>query len=233
MTYATKRRLRIVVDPDHTVSAIYVAPRGAIACYVLAHGAGAGMMHPFMMAVAKGLAERRIATLRYQFPFMESGSRRPDGPALAQATVLAAVRTAGKLAPRRLLIAGGKSFGGRMTSQAQAAEPLPKVRGLAFLGFPLHPAKKPATERALHLAEVKIPMLFVQGDRDALAEMRLLRPTIKRLGRRAVLQTIEGADHAFDVLVRSGRTDRQAFHELLDAVTAWTSALARSQNTIT
>jgi predicted alpha/beta-hydrolase family hydrolase len=162
-------------DADHTVSALCLAPRGVIAAYVFAHGAGAGMAHPFMEAVAKGLAARRIATMRYQFPSMESGSRRPDRPALAEATVAAAVRKAAPLAPRLPLIAGGKSFGGRMTSQAQAREPLPKVRGLAFLGFPLHLAKKPSTERAAHLAEVHVPMLFVQGDRDTLADMKLLR----------------------------------------------------------
>ena len=224
MTYA--KHLKIVVDAEHTVSALYMAPRGATACYVLAHGAGAGMTHAFMSAVAKGLAERKIATLRYQFPYMEAGSRRPDGPALAHATVLAAVRRAAKLAPRKTLVAGGKSYGGRMTSQAQALKPLPKVRGLAFLGFPLHPAKKPANERARHLAEVKIPMLFIQGDRDALAERGLLLPALKRLGRRAALHMIDGADHSFNVRVSSGRTNIQALHEILDTVASWASTLA-------
>ena len=225
MTNAT-RRLKIVVDAEHTVSALYLAPRGAIACYVLAHGAGAGMTHAFMADMAKGLAERKIATLRYQFPYMEARSRRPDGPALAHATVRAAVRTAAKLAPRKILVAGGKSFGGRMTSQAQAIEPLPKVRGLAFLGFPLHPAKKPSDERARHLADVKIPMLFVQGDRDALAEKRLLRAALRRLGTRAVLHMVDGADHSFNVRVSSGRTNIQALHEVLDTVASWASTLA-------
>lgn len=225
MTHATRRRLKIAVDAKHNVSALYVAPRGAIACYVLAHGAGAGITHPFMSAVAEGLAERKIATLRYQFPYMEAGSRRPDGPALAHATVLAAVRTAARLAPRKKLIAGGKSFGGRMTSQAQALAALPKVRGLAFLGFPLHPAKKPGDQRARHLADVKIPMLFVQGDRDALAESRLLLPIIERLGKRAVLRMIDGADHSFSVRVSSGRTNIQALHEVIDAVASWASTL--------
>ncbi|MCW5734906.1 MAG: dienelactone hydrolase family protein, partial [Enhydrobacter sp.] len=181
----------------------------------------------FMLDVADGLAARKIASLRYQFPYMERGSRRPDGPALAQATVRAAVRAATRLMPRMALIAGGKSFGGRMTSQAQAAEPLPGVRGLAFLGFPLHPAKKPSTSRADHLAQVDIPMLFVQGDRDALAESKLLQPTVRGLGLRATLRTIEGADHSFHVLARSGRTDRQALDEVLDAMASWIAEVVR------
>lgn len=219
------RRLKIAVDADHTVSALYLAPRGAIACYVFAHGAGAGMSHPFMEAISEGLAARRIATLRYQFPYMETGSRRPDRPALAEATVAAAVRRAATLAPRLPLIAGGKSFGGRMTSQAQAREPLPKVRGLAFLGFPLHLAKKPSTERATHLAAVHIPMLFVQGDRDPLADIKLLRSVTKRLGAHSTLHTIDGADHGFSVLVRSGRTDAEALEEVVDTLARWTAGL--------
>jgi predicted alpha/beta-hydrolase family hydrolase len=219
------RRSRVVVDVDHTVSALYLAPRGAIACYVFAHGAGAGMSHPFMEAVAQGLAERKIATLRYQFPYMESGSRRPDRPALAQATVAAAVRKAATLAPRLPLIAGGKSFGGRMTSQAQAFEPLPKVRGLAFLGFPLHLPKKPSKERAAHLSDVDLPLLFIQGDRDALADMRLLRSVTKPFGARAKVHAIAGADHAFAVLVRSGRTNADALEEIVDTLARWTTRL--------
>ena len=202
-----------------------IAPPEAWAAYVFAHGAGAGMAHPFMEAVASGLAARKIATLRYQFPFMESGSRRPDRPALAEATVAAAVRKAATLAPRLPLIAGGKSFGGRMTSQAQAREPLPKVRGLAFLGFPLHLAKKPSKERAAHLADVQVPMLFIQGDRDALADMKLLRSVTKELGARATLHTIAGADHGFAVLVRSGRTDAEALEEVVDTLANWTAGL--------
>jgi predicted alpha/beta-hydrolase family hydrolase len=221
------RRLKIAVDTDHTVSAIYLAPRGAIACYVFAHGAGAGMSHPFMEAVAQGLAARKIATLRYQFPYMESGSRRPDRPALAQATVAAAVRKAAALPPRLPLIAGGKSFGGRMTSQAQAREALPDVRGLAFLGFPLHLANKPAQERAAHLAEVQLPLLFIQGDRDALADMGLLRSVTQRLGARARLHTIAGADHSFSVLVRSGRTNADALNEIVETFAQWTTRLLR------
>lgn len=223
------RRLKIAVDADHTVSALYLAPRGAIACYVFAHGAGAGMAHPFMEAVAKGLAGRKIATLRYQFPHMESRSRRPDRPALAQTTVVAAVRKAATLAPRLPLIAGGKSFGGRMTSQAQARESLPKVRGLAFLGFPLHPPKKPSKDRAAHLAEVHLPMLFVQGDRDALWDMTLLRSVKKQLGARATVHTIAGADHGFGVLVRSGRSDAEALEEAVDALARWTARLLATE----
>jgi len=221
--------LKIIVDADHTVSASYLAPSSAPACYVFAHGAGAGMDHPFMLEITNGLAARKVASLRFQFPYMEAGSKRPDRPALAQATVLAAVRAAAKLAPRKTLIAGGKSFGGRMTSQAQAASPLPKVRGLAFVGFPLHPPKKLSAKRADHLARVDIPMLFVQGDRDALAERKLLLPMVRRLGSRAVLRTIKGADHSFHVLARSGRTDRQALDEVLDELALWTAEVARGE----
>jgi len=228
MSLERGKSLRITVDADHTVSAIYLAPRAAAACYVFAHGAGAGMNHPFMLEVANGLAARKIATLRYQFPYMEAGSKRPDRPGLAQATVLAAVRTAIKLAPRKTLIAGGKSFGGRMTSLAQAAAPLPKVRGLAFVGFPLHPANKPSATRADHLARIDIPMLFIQGDRDALADRKLLLPVIKGLGSRAVLQTIKGADHAFHVLARSGRTDDQALNDVLDGLADWSMGVVES-----
>src|SRR5712671_2161851 len=166
----------IMVDDVRSVSGLLLAPPRARACYVLAHGAGAGMAHPFMQNVAVELGERAIATLRYQFPYMEQGSKRPDAPKLAHATVRAAVAQAARLVPTLALVAGGKSFGGRMTSQAQAASPMPGVRGLAFLGFPLHPAGKPSDERARHLFDVRIPMLFLQGTRDALADLRLLRP---------------------------------------------------------
>ncbi|HEX4826916.1 MAG TPA: alpha/beta family hydrolase, partial [Xanthobacteraceae bacterium] len=175
----------ITVDNAHSVSGLLLAPASARACYVLAHGAGAGMFHPFMDVVARELAERGIGTLRYQFPYMEKGAKRPDPPKLAHATVRAAVAAAAKLAPALALVAGGKSFGGRMTSQAQAASPLPGVRGLAFLGFPLHPAGRPSDERGGHLFDVQIPMLFLQGTRDALAERTLLQPLIDRLGQRA------------------------------------------------
>ncbi len=222
MTMATARKIAISVDADHQVSGLLLPPKDARACYVLAHGAGAGMTHPFMAAVAEGLAKRGIATLRYQFPYMERGSKRPDTPKLAQATVRAAVAEAAKRLPDMPLFAGGKSFGGRMTSQAQAAEPMPGVRGLIFLGFPLHPAGKPSDERAAHLTEVKVPMLFLQGSRDDLAHLDLLQPLVKRLGRRATLQVFEDADHSFHVPARSGRKDAEVLSEALDAIAKWT-----------
>ena len=181
-------------------------PPQARACYVFAHGAGAGMTHASMEKVAAGLAERGIATLRYQFPYMEKGSKRPDAPAVAHAAVRAAVSEAGRRCGALPLIAGGRSFGGRMTSQAQALSPSPGVRGLAFLGFPLHPAGKPSSERAKHLTGVNIPMLFLQGTRDALAELNLLEPVVKDLGSRAQLRLLEGADHSFHVLKARGGT---------------------------
>jgi predicted alpha/beta-hydrolase family hydrolase len=196
-------------------------PAGARCCYVLAHGAGAGMAHPFMAAVADELAERGIATLRYQFPYMEQGSKRPDAPALAHATVRAAVAKAGELSHRLPLIAGGKSFGGRMTSQAQAAAPLDGARGLAFLGFPLHPAGKPSSDRAKHLADVKVPMLFLQGTRDTLADLAMLKPMVAGLGKRATLRLFDEADHSFHVPARSGRKDPDVRREMLDAFAAW------------
>jgi predicted alpha/beta-hydrolase family hydrolase len=211
----------IEVDADRRVSGLLQLPADARCCYVLAHGAGAGMAHPFMAAVAVELAERRIATLRYQFPYMENGSKRPDSPVLAQATVRAAVAEAARLAPGLPLVAGGKSFGGRMTSQAQAAAPLAGVRGLAFLGFPLHPANKPADVRANHLSDVTVPMLFLQGTRDALADLSLLRPVVDGLGERATLFLLDGADHSFHVPARSGRKDADIRREMMDAFAAW------------
>jgi len=190
---------------------------------VLAHGAGAGMTHPFMASVAGGLAARGIATLRYQFPYMEKGSRRPDPPKIAHSAVRAAAAKALELAPDLPLIAGGRSFGGRMTSQAQAIEPLPAVRGLAFLGFPLHPAGKPGIERADHLAAVRIPMLFVSGDRDALAELDLLRRVIADLEPLATLHLVANADHSFKVAAKSGRTSAEAEAEALDSLAEWIS----------
>ncbi|MGY3442076.1 MULTISPECIES: alpha/beta hydrolase family protein [unclassified Bradyrhizobium] len=213
--------LTIAVADDSTVPALLLRPAQARAAYVLAHGAGAGMTHPSMAVIAEGLAERGIATLRYQFPYMEKGSRRPDPPAVAQATVRAAVAEAGRRCGELPLFAGGKSFGGRMTSQAQAKAPLEGVRGLVFLGFPLHPAGKPSNERARHLAAVKIPLLFLQGTRDALAQLDLLEPVVKGLGSRATLHLVQEADHSFHVLKRSGRTDREVMAELLDAFAAW------------
>ncbi len=207
----------IDVDAAHSVSGLLRRVDGAFACLVLAHGAGAGMTHPFMEAVAEGLAGRGITSLRFQFPYMESGSRRPDRPALAHATIRAAVA---KVADLGLpLFAGGKSFGARMTSQAQAEVPLPDVLGLVFFGFPLHPAGKPSDERARHLAAVRVPMLFVQGTRDALADMSLLVPLVDALG--ATLYRCENADHAFHVPVRLGITDHQVLEQALDRVVEW------------
>jgi uncharacterized protein len=203
------------------VSGLLQAPSRPLACYVLAHGAGAGMKHPFMAAVAEGLAARGIATLRYQFPYMERGGKRPDPPRLAHATVGAAVAAAGRALPNLPLIAGGKSFGGRMTSQAQAIAPLPGVRGLAFLGFPLHPAGKPSSERADHLFAVRIPMLFLQGTRDLLATLELIEPLCSSLGARSTLQLFADANHSFHVPARSSRTDADVREAMLDALAAW------------
>jgi predicted alpha/beta-hydrolase family hydrolase len=213
--------VRIAIDAATTVSGLLQAPAHARACYVLAHGAGAGMAHPFMAAVASGLAERGIATLRYQLPFMERGSRRPDPPAVAHAAVRAAVGAAARLRPALPLVAGGKSFGGRMTSQAQAAQPLPKVRALVFLGFPLHPADRPSQDRGRHLFDVAIPMLFLQGTRDQLAFPETVVPLCRALGERATLRLIADADHSFAVPRRTGRSDAQARAEMLDALAAW------------
>jgi uncharacterized protein len=218
--------LAVVVDDAHTVSGLLMAPDRARACYVLAHGAGAGMFHPFMAAVARELGQRGIATLRYQFPYMEQGAKRPDPPKLAQATVRAAVAQAGRLMPSVPLIAGGKSFGGRMTSQAQAASALPGVRGLAFLGFPLHPAGRPSEERAEHLFKVEVPMLFLQGTRDRLADLGLLQRLTRRLGARASLHLFQDADHSFRVPARAGRNDAEVRCEMMDALTDWTFSVS-------
>ncbi|MGK7864147.1 alpha/beta hydrolase family protein [Falsiroseomonas sp. E2-1-a4] len=218
--------MKIQVDDAHSVSALFAAPPQPAAFLVLAHGAGAGMTHPFMAAVAEGLSERRIATLRFQFPSTEAGSKRPDRPPLAQAAVRAAVNAARGRLPDVPLFAGGKSFGGRMTSQAQAEAPLPGVVGLVFLGFPLHPAGKPASDRADHLAQISVPMLFLQGTRDALAEMALLEPAIAELGKLATLVVSDQADHSFHVPVRSGRTDAEILAELLDRAAEWMQAVA-------
>lgn len=218
---SSAQSVTIAIDEAERVSGLLQVPSQAIACYVLAHGAGAGMTHPFMQNIADALAARRIATLRYQFPFMEKGSKRPDSPKLAQATVRAAVAQAARLTPGVVLVAGGKSFGGRMTSQAQAASALPQVQGLAFLGFPLHPAGKPADERARHLTDVQTPMLFLQGTRDELADLVLIQALVERLGKRATLNLIADADHSFHVRKRSGRTDSQVIGELADALANW------------
>ena len=219
------RQLSIDIPNAGSVSALLMRPPTARACYVLAHGAGAGMTHRSMEAIAAGLGERGIATLRYQFPYMEKGSKRPDPPALAHATVRAAVAEAGRCCADLPLMAGGKSFGGRMTSQAQAVSPLAGVRGLAFLGFPLHPARKPSSDRAKHLAEIELPMLFLQGTRDALAELSLLEPVVESLGSLAKLHLVKEADHSFHVLARSGRNDREVLDEVLDAFAAWVDAI--------
>jgi predicted alpha/beta-hydrolase family hydrolase len=217
--------MQITVEPGVLVSAIWQSPSSAEACFVLGHGAGAGMEHPFMVAVASELAERGIATLRYQFPYMERRSKRPDPPARCHATVRAACGEAARIAPELPLIAGGKSFGGRMTSQAQAASPLPAVHGLAFLGFPLHRPGQPSDTRAKHLFDVQIPMLFLQGTRDEFARMELIEPLIERLGARATLRRLADADHSFHVPARSGRTDRDVRAEALDALVHWLHAM--------
>jgi uncharacterized protein len=217
----TAKPVAIAVSDAIQVSGLLQLPPGARACYVLAHGAGAGMDHPFMRAVAEGLSERAIATLRYQFPYMERRAKRPDPPQLAQATVRAAAAAALNLLPSPPLIAGGKSFGGRMTSQAQAKAPLGGVRGLAFLGFPLHAAGQPSQDRAKHLFDIKIPMLFLQGTRDALASLDELQPLCKSLGRRATLRLFPDADHSFHVPARIGRKDAQVLDDVLDALAAW------------
>jgi predicted alpha/beta-hydrolase family hydrolase len=217
---AQPQSVSITVDVRQ-VSGLLQVPSQARACYVLAHGAGAGMAHPFMVGIADGLAERGIATLRYQFPYMEQGSKRPDVPKLAQATVRAAVTQACHLVPKLALVAGGKSFGGRMTSQAQAESPLPRVRGLAFLGFPLHAAGRPSDERAKHLTKVEIPMQFLQGTRDALADRHLIEKLTQQLGPRATLNLLSDADHSFHVPARSGRKDADIRVEVLDALATW------------
>ena len=221
MTSIVSEPVTINVDEGVHVSGLLESPSGARACFVLAHGAGAGMAHPFMAAIATGLEERGIATLRYQFPYMEKGGKRPDPPKLAHATVRAAVEEAIRLMPDIPLIAGGKSFGGRMTSQAQAAEPLRGIQGLAFLGFPLHPAGRPAQDRGKHLFEVQIPMLFLQGTRDALAMLDQLEPICKALGKLATLKLFQDADHSFHVPARSGKKDAQVRGEMLDALAQW------------
>jgi uncharacterized protein len=219
----TASAVSIEVDGAHTVSGLIQKPHQGFACLILAHGAGAGMTHRFMAATAEGLAARDVATLRFQFPYMQSGSRRPDRPALAHATIRAAVTKAAEYGLP--LFAGGKSFGGRMTSQAQSESPLPGVLGLIFLGFPLHPANKPSDNRAAHLAAVHCPMLFVQGTRDALADMSLLTPIVDTLG--ATLHRSENADHSFHVPVRSGATDTQVLDQALDRVVEWMRTVQR------
>ena len=210
-----------VGDRVGRVSGLLTRPDDARALYLLAHGAGAGMRHRFMDAIASALAERGIASLRYQFPYSEAGARRPDPPAVLEATVRAAVAAAAEVAPGLPIIAGGKSMGGRMTSGAAARAPLAGVAGLVFLGFPLHRPKQPSEERAAHLSQVTVPMLFLQGTRDDLADLGLITGVCARLGSLATLHVVEGADHAFEVLKRSGRTDAEVLRELADTVATW------------
>jgi uncharacterized protein len=226
MDVVSPQRLKLQVDGADEVSALLLRPPAARACYVFAHGAGAGMTHPSMEKVAAGLCDRGVATLRYQFPYMEKGSKRPDLPPVAHATVRAAVAEAGRCCSGLALFAGGRSFGGRMTSQARAGAPLAGVRGLAFLGFPLHPAGKPSDARARHLSDIHVPMLFIQGTRDKLAELPLLEPVVKRLGPSASLHLVQEADHSFHVLARSGRTDPEVMSEVVGALSAWIEAIA-------
>jgi uncharacterized protein len=226
MSCTSPERLTIEVNASEVVSGLLLVPERHRACLVLAHGAGAGMTHPFMAAIATGLCERGIATLRYQFPYMEKGGRRPDSPPVAHAAVRAAVAEAQARLSSVPLFAGGKSFGGRMTSQAQAAKPLPGVLGLAFLGFPLHPAGKPSMARAEHLRRVEVPMLFLQGSRDTLADASLIEQVTTDIGQRATLAMISNADHSFHVPARTGRTDAEVRAELLDVLAAWIDRLA-------
>lgn len=213
--------MEIEVDESSRVSALWQAPAQALACYVFAHGAGAGMAHPFMQSMADELGARGIATLRYQFPYVERGSRRPDPPELCHATVRAAVLKAAELAPTLPRFAGGKSFGGRMTSQAQATSPPPGVRGLIFLGFPLHPAGRPSDARGQHLSEIRIPMLFLQGTRDDLADLTLLEPLIDRLGSRATLRLFQDANHSYHARASAGVTDAEIRAQLAQQLADW------------
>ena len=217
--------VRIAIDDARSVGGLLLVPDGAVACYVFAHGAGAGMGHAFMDAFANDLAAVKIATLRYQFPYMERGSKRPDAPADAHAAVRAAVAHAQRALPALPLIAGGKSYGGRMTSQAQAIAPLPGVRGIAFVGFPLHPGGKPGIERATHLRDVAIPMLFVSGTRDELADIALLRGVVEGLGRRATTHLVDDADHSLHPPARTGRKDADVRSGAAAAIAEWAATL--------
>jgi predicted alpha/beta-hydrolase family hydrolase len=220
VTFPTTTDLRLPFA-DTTLGALLDSPAAPFAAYVFAHGAGAGMRHTFMPAMAKALCERGVATLRFQFPFMERGSKRVDQPDVAQAAIRCAVAMAARQFPGLPLFAGGKSFGGRMTSQAQAAEPLPSVKGLVFVGFPLHPAGKPSTTRAAHLADVGLPMLFLQGTRDALADRELLAQVLQPLADRATLHEVAEADHAFALPARLKRNQDDVMAELADAAARW------------
>ena len=227
MSSPEAKPVTIEVNATTRVSGLLSSAPESKACFVVAPGAGAGMLHPFMAKLATDLAGRGIATLRYQFPYMERNGRRPDPPALCHATVRAAVDAARAALPALPLFAGGKSFGGRMTSQAQAASPLPEVRGLAFLGFPLHPPKQPSDSRAAHLLKVEVPMLFLQGARDLYAEPELLNPLITLLADRATLVLLPDADHSFHVPARSRFTDTQINDDMINALAGWIGAVAR------
>jgi predicted alpha/beta-hydrolase family hydrolase len=218
-------RLRFAVEGAGEVSAILMRPADARWLLVLAHGAGAGMTHPFLERLARELASVGVATFRYQFPYMEQRRRVPDSPSVATATVAGAVRAAAKAGAGLALLAGGKSFGGRMSSQAASQQLLEGARGLVFFGFPLHPPNKPGTERAEHLAKVQIPMLFLQGTRDTLADLKLLRPICRDLGPLATLHIIEAADHSFHVLKNSGKTDGEVLRELAQTTASWAENL--------
>ena len=224
MSTTSMERMAVQLPEAEPVSALLCVPADAHACFVFAHGAGAGMDHAFMTAMAEALAERGVATLRYQFPYMERGSKRPDPPRIAHAAVRAAVAEAGHRLPTLPLFAGGKSFGGRMSSQAQAESAMPGVRGLVFVGFPLHPAGKPSKERATHLLKVDCRMLFLQGTRDELAELPLLQEVLKPLGDRATLKIFDDADHSFHVRARSGQTDDQVRAAMVEAMVQWFGA---------
>jgi len=224
MTAAAERQITIGVEGTE-VSGLMMAPDDARACYVLAHGAGVGMRHSFMVAAANGLAGRAVATLRFQFPYMEQGRKRPDSAKTAQATVRAAVAEASRALPGLPLFAGGKSYGGRMTSQAHAEAPLENVVGLIFLGFPLHAPGQPSDDRAEHLSSVNVPMLFLAGTRDEFAHLDYLKPLIKRLGARATLKLFDDADHSFHVPAKTGRKDADVMTELLDTLAAWIGAV--------
>lgn len=219
--------ITIPLGGSESVSGLWQAPAGAKACLVLAHGAGAGMTHKAMAAIADGLEARGVATLRYQFLYMEKGGKRPDPPAVAHKAVRAAVTAARERAGGLPLFAGGKSFGGRMTSQAQAVAPLEGVRGLVFFAFPLHPAGKPGIARADHLAKVELPMLFIQGTNDALAGLDLLEPVVIGLGARATLQLLDDADHSFHVPAKTGRKDAEVLAAALDDAVSWMSRVSQ------
>jgi uncharacterized protein len=218
-------RLRFAVEGAGEVSAILMRPADARWLLVLAHGAGAGMTHPFLEKLARELASAGVATFRYQFPYMEQRRRVPDSPSVATATVAGAVRAAAKAAAALPLFAGGKSFGGRMSSQAASQGLLDSVKGLVFFGFPLHPPNKPGTKRAEHLAKVEVPMFFLQGTRDTLADLKLLRPICRDLGLLATLHIIETADHSFHVLKSSGKTDGEVLRELAQTTASWAENL--------